>query len=136
MVAYATYSDVLSVERQSQQSFLSATQYSSVVVLAVEDSQYGQEQIDDIKVQADGGSDLLLDVVVPHDKLCVHKNVARKDQCSDNTIDELDRLSVWKESGHEAEDDKYPKSAEQIWHPRRKVIFALAGERREEGEDR
>lgn len=109
---------------------------SSVVILAVEDPQNSKEQIDDIQVQADGRGDLLLNVIVPHDQLGVHEDVAREDQRSHDTVDQLDGLSVWKESCHEAEDNQYPETSKEVRHPRRKVVFALAGERREEGEDR
>ena len=110
-------------------------QGSSIVVLAVEDPQDSEEQIDDIEVQADGRGDLLLNVIVPHDELGVHEDVAREDQGSHDTVDQLDGLSVWKESCHEAEDDQDPETAKEVGHPRRKVVFALAGERREEGKD-
>lgn len=40
-----------------------------VVLLAVQNAQDGQEQVDDIEVQADSRGDLLLDMVVSHDKL-------------------------------------------------------------------
>lgn len=57
-----------------------------VVVLRVEDPQDGEEQVDDVEVEGDGRRNLLLNVVVAHDHLCVHEDVAREDERADNTV--------------------------------------------------
>lgn len=57
-----------------------------VVLLAVEDPQDGEEQIDDIQVKADCRRDLLFDVVVPHDQLRIHEYIAAEDERADNAV--------------------------------------------------
>jgi len=55
--------------------YTSLPSFASVVVLAVENSQDGEEKVDDIEVKADGSSNLLFNVVVSHDHLCINKNI-------------------------------------------------------------
>ena len=43
-----------------------------IVLLAVEYSKNGEEQVDDIEVKRNSRSNLLLDMIVAHDELCVH----------------------------------------------------------------
>lgn len=50
-----------------------------VVLLAVEDSKNGEEQVDDVQVQADSSGNLLLNMVVSHDELGVDQNVSREE---------------------------------------------------------
>ena len=52
---------------------------SLVVLLTVEDSENGEEQVDDIEVEADGSCNFLLNVVVPHNELSIHKNISGED---------------------------------------------------------
>lgn len=106
-----------------------------VVRLAVENAQNGEEKVDDVEVQADGGGNLLLDMVVAHDHLRVDEDVAAKDESCKATVDELAGGAVRQEHGHESEDDEAPQSSEQVGHPRCKVILGLAGKDCEEDED-
>lgn len=39
------------------------------------------------------------------------------------------------ERSHETEDDEHPQRAEEVWHPAREVVLALAGEQCERNED-
>lgn len=57
-----------------------------VVLLAVQDPEDGQEQVDDIEIQADGGRDFLLHMVVSHDQLGVHQDIPAEDQRTDDSI--------------------------------------------------
>ena len=107
---------------------------SLIILLAVEDPQNSQEEVDDIEIQADRRRDLLLNVIVAHDHLSVHENVTGKYQRGDASIHQFHRLSAGEECGHEPEDDEKPQRAEQIRLPRREVVLALAGEQGEEGE--
>ena len=107
---------------------------SLVVLLAVENPQYGEEQIDNIEIQADRRSDLLFHMIVPHDQLCVNQDVARKDQSRHPTIHSIHSLATREEASHESEDDEHPQGTKQIRLPRGEVVFALAGEEREEAE--
>lgn len=111
------------------------TQSSLVVLLAVEDPQNSQEQVDNVKVQADGGGDLLLDVVLAHDELCVDEDVGAEDEGGDAAVDELAGGAVGEEGGHEAEEDEAPEGAEEVGHPGGEVVLCLAGEEGEEDED-
>lgn len=106
-----------------------------VIALAVEDAQDGEEEVDDVEVEADGGGDLLLDVVVAQHELGVDEDVAREDEGGEPAVDQLGRAAVGEERGHEAEQDQAPQAAEQVRHPRREVVLRLAGEQREEHED-
>lgn len=99
---------------------------SLVVLLAVENSENGEEQVDDIEVKADGSCDLLLDVVMSHDKLSVHKNIPREDQSGESSIDQLGCAAPWEEGSDESEQDQSPQTSEQIRHPRGKVVLCLA----------
>lgn len=106
-----------------------------VVVLAVEDAKDGEEEVDDVEIQADGGSNLLLDMVVAHDELRVDEDVGAEDESGSATVDKLGSRVIREEHGHETEENKSPESAEEVGHPRCKVILGLAGEQGEEDED-
>jgi hypothetical protein len=106
-----------------------------VIVLAVEDSQDRQEQVQNVQVKADGCGNLLLNVVVANDKLGVYQDVSREDQRSDNTVAELDSARLGEEGGHEAEDDEHPECAKEVRHPACEVVLGLAGEYSEGDED-
>ena len=107
---------------------------SLIILLAVEDPQNSQEEVDDIEIQADRSRDLLLNVIVAHDHLSVHENVTGKDQRGDAPIHQFHRLSAGEERSHEPEDDEKPQRAEQVRLPRREVVLALASKQREERE--
>lgn len=89
----------------------------SVVLLAVEDSQNSQEQVDDVQIQRDRSSNLLLNMIMSHDQLCVHQDVPGEDECRDTTVCQLDSAVCWEECSHEAEQDQSPQSTKQVWHP-------------------
>lgn len=88
-----------------------------VVRLAVEDAQDGEEKVDDVEVQADGGGNLLLDMVVAHNHLGVDEDVAAEDEGSKASVDELAGRAIRKEHGHESKEDEAPQSAEEVGHP-------------------
>lgn len=102
-----------------------------VVLLAVQDSENGQEQVDDIQVERDGSCNLLLNMVVSHDELCVDQNVTTEDECTNNAVSQLNGAGVREEGCHEAEDDDNPKSSSKIRDPAGKVVLGLAGEKSE-----
>lgn len=106
-----------------------------IVVLRVQDPQNGEEEVDDVKVQRDGGSDLLLDMVVAHDQLRVDQNVAREDKRCDHSIAELNSAAVREEHGHEAKQDQDPERAKQVRHPACEVVLALASKQGKRNKD-
>jgi len=107
----------------------------SVVGLAVEDAQNGEEQVDDVEVQANGGGNLLFHVVLAHDELRVDEDVSAEDEGSQAAVDELAGRAVGEEHGHESEQDEAPQRAEEVGHPRGEVVLGLAGEQGEEDEE-
>jgi len=74
-------------------------------LLAVQNTKDGKEQVDDVQVQGNGGSNLLLHVVVLQDELSVHKNIATEDKRCYNTIAKLNLAVVWEKGRHEACND-------------------------------
>lgn len=106
-----------------------------VVVLAVQDAQNRQEQVQNIQIQRNSGSNLLLNVVVSHNKLSIHEDVAGEDQGAQHTVDELGGATKWHEHGHESEEDHEPQRAKEVGHPAGKVILGLAREERESDKD-
>lgn len=74
-------------------------------------------------------------MIVPHDKLGVHQDVAAEDESGDDAVAQLDLAIVREEHGHEAEDDEHPERAKQVWNPAREVVLGLASEERERDED-
>lgn len=106
-----------------------------VILLAVENPKNSQEQVDNIQVQRNRRSNLLLNMVMPHDQLSINQNITREDQRRNSAIDQIHRLSTWEESSHESEEDQAPQRPEKVWHPGCKVVFGLAGEERESDED-
>src|SRR4051812_1973019 len=95
----------------------------SVIILTVEDPQDGQEQVDDIQIQANGSGNLLLDVVVAQHHLRIDKYVPAEDEGADAAEDELGGARVWQEGVHEAEEHHGPERAVQVRHPGGKVVF-------------
>ena len=102
-----------------------------IVLLAVQDPQDRQEEVDDIQVKRDGGSDLLLNVIMTHHKLSVDEYIAAEDERCASTIDQFACLAIWEERPNESEQDQDPESTEQIWHPAREVVLGLTGEYRQ-----
>lgn len=112
-----------------------ALRQSLVVLLAVEDAQNSEEEVDDVKVQADRSSNFLFDVVVAHDQLSVNQDISAEDQRRNDSVSELNHGVLGEESCHETEDDEHPETTEEVWHPAGEVILALAGKQRESDED-
>lgn len=102
-----------------------------VVLLAVQDSENGQEQVDDIEVERDGCCNLLLDMVVSHDELCIDQDVTTENECTNNAVSQFNGAGVREEGCHEAEDDDNPKSTGKIRDPAGKVVLGLTGEKSE-----
>lgn len=107
----------------------------SVVALAVKDAQDGEEEVDDVEVEANGGGDFLLDVVLAHDELSVDEDIGAEDEGRDAAVDKFGGGAVREEGGHEAKEDEAPEGTEKVGHPRGEVIAGLAGESGEEDED-
>lgn len=106
-----------------------------VVRAGIEDSQDSQEQVDNVQIQANGGGDLFLDVMLAHDHLGVDEDVGAEEKSSDTSIDKFAGRAVGEKHVHEAEHDESPQGTEQIRHPRSKVILGLAGEESQEDKD-
>jgi hypothetical protein len=106
-----------------------------VVRLAVEDAQNGEEEVENVEVQADGSRDLLLDVVLAQHELRVNQDVAAEDERGNAAVDELARLAGWEEHVHEAEKHQAPERAEEVGHPAGEVVLGLAGKGGQEDED-
>ena len=107
---------------------LSPSAWGSVALLAVQDPQDRKEEVDNIQIQRDGRRDLLLHVIVPHDKLRIHKNVAAEDERRQPAIYHLPLATVREKCADEAKQDQDPQRPKQVWHPIREVILGLAGE--------
>ena len=106
-----------------------------VVLLRVQNSQNSKEEVDDVQVERDGGSNLLLDMVVAHDELSVDQDVAREYQSRNDAVPKLDLAVVREESSHESEQDKNPDSAKKVWSPVCEIVLALAREQTQSNED-
>ena len=78
-------------------SFLLVQLHLVIVVLAVQNPQNRQEQVDNVQVQADCGGNLLLDMIMSHNQLRVHQNISAEDQASYNTIPKLDSAAMREE---------------------------------------
>lgn len=83
-----------------------------VVVLTIQDTQNGQEQVQHIQVQGNGSSNLFLDVVVAHDHLGIKEDVSREDKSTKNTVYCLHHAAEGQEHGDEAEQNQEPESSE------------------------
>jgi len=119
----------------STQDFYLVEYGNSVVVLAVQDAQNRQEQIQHVKIQRDRRRDLFLDMVVAHDELRVDEDIAREDQRRDDPVHQLHRAVNREERGHEPEQDEHPQPAEQVGDPAREVVARLAREDGQRDED-
>lgn len=106
-----------------------------VVVLAVQNAQDGEEQVENVQVQADARGNVFIHVIVSHDQLSVHEDVAAEDEGCDTAVNEFGRGVSWEKGGHEAEDDHQPQGAKQVWDPAREVVLGLACEHGQEDED-
>jgi hypothetical protein len=83
-----------------------------VVLLAVEDPEDSEEQVDDVQVQADRSRDLFFNMIMSHNQLRINQDIAAEDQSRDHAVDELDSLAAREERGHESEDDEDPERAD------------------------
>lgn len=115
---------------QHQYDFLSL-----IVLLAIEDPQDSQEEVDDVEIERYRCGDLFLNVVVTHDKLCVHQDVRAEDKSSPYAVDQLHFAVVGEEGRHETEDDEHPETTKEIRHPRGEVVLALTCEHGKGDED-
>lgn len=109
--------------------------YGLVIVLAVENPKNSQEQVDDVEIERDSSSNLLFHVIMSHDQLRIHKDVAAENQGRDSTVDQLDRAVCREEGSHEPKQNESPQSSKQIWHPACEVVFCLTGEDGQGDED-
>lgn len=121
--------------RQKPSRLLATLIATLVVGLRVEDAKNGEEQVDNVEVQADGGRNLLLDVVLTHNHLRIDENVGAKDEGRETAVDELAGRAVGEEHGHEAKEDETPQGAKEVGHPRGEVVLCLAGKERQEDKD-
>lgn len=106
-----------------------------VILLAVQDPQNRKEQVDDIEVQADCRSNLLLHMMVPDDHLGVDENVAAEDERRKTAVDEFACAAVGEEGSHESEQNESPEAAEKVGHPASEVVLGLARESGQEDKD-
>lgn len=106
-----------------------------IIVLAIQDPQNRQEQVQNVQIQTDRSSNLLLNLVMSDDQLGVHQNVPAEDQRRNDSISELDTFRLREESRHEPEKDQNPQCAEEVWHPGREIVFRLTREDGQEDED-
>lgn len=79
-----------------------------IVLLAVEDPKDGKEQVDDVQVERDSCSNLLLNMIVAHNKLGVHQDIPTEDERCHRSVDELRSAVVGKEGCHKSKKDEYP----------------------------
>lgn len=106
-----------------------------VVVLAVENPQNSQEQVQDIQIERNRSGNLFLDVVVADHELGIDEDVAREDQSSHNAVSKLHAAGLGEESSHEAEQDQHPERTKQVRHPAGEVVLGLTGKERQGDED-
>jgi hypothetical protein len=125
--------DILSLDRSTPLHILSRNHL--VIALAVQDPQNGQEEVNNIKIETDSRSNLLLHMIMSHNKLRVHKNIPAKNQRSNPTPHKLHGTIRREERSHEPKNYQTPEPPEEVRHPARKVILCLAGEGRERDED-
>jgi len=76
-----------------------------VTVQAIENPKDSQEQVQDIQVQGNRCSDLILDMELPHDELGVNQNVRREQNRHRRTIKQLDHTVPWEKHADKAKDD-------------------------------
>ena len=100
----------------------------SVALLAIQDPQDSEEQVNDIEIEADRRGDFFLYVIMPHDELGVHQDISAEDEGGDDTVDQLNGATVWEEGSHESENDQDPQRTKEVGHPAREVVFSLACE--------
>lgn len=79
-----------------------------VVLLAVEYPENGKEQVDNVQVKRDSRSNLLLNMIMTHNKLSVHQDISTEDERCHGSVDELGSAVVGKEGCHKSKKDEYP----------------------------
>ena len=104
-------------------------------MLAVEYPKDGKEQVDDVEVERDSRSNLLLNMIVAHDKLGVHQDVSTEDERCHGSVDKLGSAVVWKEGCDKSKKDQYPETSEQVRHPTGEVVLCLASEQSQSNEN-
>lgn len=100
---------ILSFVIQVRYSSIGVASNDSVVLLAVQDPQNGQEQVQNVQIERNRRRDLLLNVVMPDDQLGIHQDIPTEDQSSHNAIAELNAAAPGEEGGHESKEDQNPK---------------------------
>ena len=80
-------------------------------------SENGEEQVDDIKIETDSSRNFLLNMVMSHNELGIHQDVAREYQCSNARVYQLNLAVTWEEHGHETKENQCPQSSKEVWHP-------------------
>ena len=80
-----------------------------IIVLTVQNPQNSQEQVDDVQIQADCSSNLLLNMVMSHDKLRVHQDVPAEDQAGNDAVSQLHRAAMREERRHEPKHNQQPQ---------------------------
>lgn len=75
--------------------------------------QQGQEQVDDVKVERDGGPDILVIRVTLDDVVRVIDNVATEDERRQRAIDHVRELAHRKEDLNESKDEQHDERSKQ-----------------------
>lgn len=79
-----------------------------VVLLAVEYSEDGKEQVDDVQVKRDGRSNFLFNVIMAHNELGIHQDISTEDERCHGPVDKLGSAIVGKEGCHKSKKDEHP----------------------------
>lgn len=82
-----------------------------VVVLLVEDTQDGEEQVQNIQIEGDRSSDFFFDMIMTHDQLSVDQDISREDQSTKGAVDKLGSAAHGEESSHESKQNEEPQSS-------------------------
>ena len=121
--------------RHKSHSIIPLVRACLVVLLAVEDPEDGEEQVDDVQVKRDSRSNFLFNVIMAHNELGIHQDISTEDERCHGSVDKLGSAVVGKEGCHKSKQDEYPQASEQVGHPIREVVFCLASEQSQSNED-
>jgi len=101
----------------------------------VEDTEDAQEEVDEVKVQANSTNNELIRGQSFVDHIRIKHNISTEDQSTKTAVNEVNGLWEWEEDANEAGDDQSDETREEEGGHPGEVILGLEGKQGQAAED-
>jgi len=106
-----------------------------IVIHVVEDAENHQEEINEVKIEADSAHDVLIGTKSLGDEVGVEYNISTEQQASEEAIDQVHCSAKWNEDSNETGHEEGDQTTEQIGAQAWEIVLGLEREQGESQED-